>query len=107
MIESGDCSDHMVTLFIDVHLFFGFDGFEWNSDFYVFTLRGFIVSAFLCGVFILALCLSGFSPGTPASSNGIKTCKVGVRLIDYSKLPVGVNVTVDGCLSLYMQPVMN
>ncbi len=32
-----------------------------------------------------------------------KTC----RLIGDSKLPVGVNVSVNGCLSLYVSPVMN
>lgn len=29
------------------------------------------------------------------------------RLIGYSKLSVGVNVDVSGCLSLYVSPVMN
>ena len=28
------------------------------------------------------------------------------RLIGHSNLPVGVNVSVDGCLSLYVSPVM-
>ncbi len=46
-------------------------------------------------------CLRGFSPGTPASSHNPKTC----RLIGDSKLPVGVNVSVSGCLSLYIGPV--
>ncbi len=30
-----------------------------------------------------------------------------VRLIGDFKLPVGVNVSVNGCLSLYVSPVMN
>ncbi len=46
-------------------------------------------------------CLRGFSPGTPASSHNPKTC----RLTGDSKLPVGVNVSVSGCLSLYVGPV--
>ena len=31
----------------------------------------------------------------------------GLRLISPSKLPVGVNVSVNGCLSLCVSPVMN
>ena len=31
----------------------------------------------------------------------------GVRLIGHSKFSVGVNVSVDGCLSLYVSPGMN
>ena len=30
-----------------------------------------------------------------------------IRLTGHSKLPVGVNVSVDGCLSLYVSPAMN
>ena len=30
-----------------------------------------------------------------------------VRLIGHSKFPVGVNVKVNGCLSLYVSPLMN
>ncbi len=30
-----------------------------------------------------------------------------VRLFGESKLPVGVNVSVNGCLSLYVSPLMN
>ena len=49
--------------------------------------------AFLCGVCMFSSCLRGFSPGTPASSHSPKTCMIGD-----SKLPVGVNVRVSGCL---------
>ena len=63
---------------------------------------------FPCGVCVFSMCLSGFSPGTPVSSHILKTCKVGVsRLIVHSKLPVGVNVSMDGCLCLYVIPAMN
>ncbi len=48
-------------------------------------------------------CLCGFSLGTPASSHNPKTC----RLIGDSKLPVGVNVSVSACLSLYVSPVID
>ena len=44
--------------------------------------------------------LPGFSPGP-------KTYKLGIRLTGHSKFPVGVNVSGDGCLSLYVGPVMN
>ncbi len=47
--------------------------------------------------------MRGFSPVTPASSHSPKTC----RLTGDSKLPVGVNVSVKGCLSLYVSPAMN
>ncbi len=47
-------------------------------------------------------CLPGFPSGTPASSHSPKTC----RLIGDSKLPVGVNVSVSGCLSLCVSPAM-
>ncbi len=42
-------------------------------------------------------------PGTPASSHNPKTC----RLIGDFKLPLGVNVSASGCLSLYVSPVIN
>ena len=48
-------------------------------------------------------CMRGFSPGTPASSHNPKTC----RLIGDSKLPVGVTVSVNGCLSVYVGPAMD
>ncbi|XP_078026211.1 uncharacterized protein LOC117258684 isoform X1 [Epinephelus lanceolatus] len=51
-------------------------------------------------------CQRGFSPGTPASSHSPKTCRLGTRLIDNSKLSVGVNVSVNGCLSLCVSPVI-
>ena len=47
--------------------------------------------AFLCRVCMFSLCLRGFSPGTL------------VRLIDDSKMPVGLN----GCLSPCVSPAMN
>ena len=43
---------------------------------------------------------------TQVSSHIPKICKSGVRLIGRSKLPVGVNVSVDCCLSLYVSPSM-
>ena len=33
--------------------------------------------------------------------------QTGVRLIGYSELPQGANVSVDHCLSLYLSPAMN
>ncbi len=56
----------------------------------------------LC-VLTFSLCLRGFSQGTPTSSHSPKTC----WLTGDSKLPVGVNVSVNDCLSLYVSPVMN
>ena len=43
---------------------------------------------------------SGFSGFLPHPKN----MQSGVRLIGDSKVPVGVNVSVDGCLSLYVRP---
>ena len=60
------------------------------------------VRAFFCGICMNSRCLCEFS-----SSHSPKTCKLGVRLIGHSKLSVGVNVSVDGCLSLYDSPAMN
>ena len=52
-------------------------------------------------------CIS-FSPGSLASPYIPETCKLRVRwLIGHSELPIGVNGSVDGCLSLYVSPVMN
>ena len=45
-------------------------------------------------------CLRGFSACTPASSHSLNTWELGVRLIGPSKLSIGVNVIVDGCLYL-------
>ena len=56
---------------------------------------------------MFSLCLRWFSPGSLASSHRPKTCKLGFILIGHSKLPVGVNVSVDGCLSQYVSPAMN
>lgn len=47
-------------------------------------------------------CQHGFSMGVPASSHSPKTC----RLISNSKLAIGVNVSVNGCLSLCVGPVI-
>ena len=64
------------------------------------------VGALLCGVCMFSPCQRGFSPGTPASSHSPKTCRLGTRLIDNSKLSVGVNVSVNGCLSLCVSPAI-
>ncbi len=44
----------------------------------------------LCGIFMFSLCLRGFPLNTPASS-------MQVRSTGDSKLPVSVNVSVNGC----------
>ncbi len=49
-------------------------------------------------------CLHGFSPGTPASCHSPKPRRL---IVGDSKLPTGVNVSVNGCLCLYVSPVMN
>ena len=64
------------------------------------------VRMFLCGICMFSLYLFGFSPGTPASSQILKNQNWG-RLIGHSKLSIGVNVSMDGCLSLYVSPAMN
>ncbi len=45
----------------------------------------------------------------PSGSSGLlpRSKDMQVRLIGDSKSPVGVNVSVNGCLSLYVSPVMN
>uniref|UniRef100_A0A3Q3WNX5 C-type lectin domain-containing protein n=1 Tax=Mola mola TaxID=94237 RepID=A0A3Q3WNX5_MOLML len=53
------------------------------------------VRAFLCGVCMFSLCLRGFSPGTPASSDSPKTCKPGFS----------VNMIEDGCLYIWRESV--
>ena len=50
---------------------------------------------------MFSMCLHGFSPGN------LQNFKTGVRLIGYSKFLVGVNMSVDDCLSLYVNPAMN
>ena len=45
---------------------------------------------------VSAWVLSGFSGFLPPSKS------MTVRLIDYSKLPVGVHVSVSGCVSLFV-----
>ena len=55
------------------------------------------------------------NPGQDVSLRSLQvlsqqTCHIGfrlIRLIVHSKLTVGVNVSVDGCLSLYVSPAMN
>ena len=64
-----------------------------------------LVRAFQCGVCMFSLCLGGFSLGTPPTVQ--KHAKLGFRLIGHSKLPLGVHLSVDGCLSLYVNPAMN
>merc|ERR1712237_17615 len=59
----------------------------WAGGFSVWSLHVLHVSAWV---------LSGFSGFLPQSKDTL----IGVRLIGDSKLPVGVNVLVDGCLSL-------
>jgi len=59
--------------------------------------RGFLLSLF-------SACLQGFSPGSPASSHSPKTCRL--VLIGASKLTVGVNVRMNGCLSLDFGPLI-
>ncbi|MEQ2237680.1 hypothetical protein ILYODFUR_025592 [Ilyodon furcidens] len=50
----------------------------------------------LHGVCMFSLCMHGFSPGTRASSHSPKN--MTVRLTGLSKLPLGVNECVHGCL---------
>ena len=47
--------------------------------------------------------LSGYSDFLSQS----EYMQAGVRQICHSKLPKGVNVSLDGCLSLYVSSVMN
>ena len=56
-----------------------------------------LVEALLCGVCMFSPCLHWFSLGTLASSHRPKTSRSGD-----SKLPIVVNVRMNGCLSLYM-----
>lgn len=53
------------------------------------------------GGYKFSQCLGGFPPDSPVSSHSPETCKLG------QLVPVGVNVLVYGCLSLYIYPVMN
>lgn len=57
----------------------------------------------LCGFHTFSPCLHGFPPGALTSSHSLNTC----RLIGDSKLPVDVNVSVNGHFSLCFSPVMN
>lgn len=50
--------------------------------------------AFLCRVYMLSRFLSGFFPSAPAASHSTKAC-IGLG----SLITVGVNVSVNGCLS--------
>ena len=47
-----------------------------------------------------AVCLCWFSPDAPDSSPSSETCRMGVRLIEDSKLTLGVNVSVTVCLHM-------
>ena len=49
---------------------------------------------------VSAWVFSGFPPT-------VQKKPTGGRLIGHTKLPVGVNVSVEGCLSLYVSPAMN
>ena len=51
---------------------------------------------------VSAWVFSGYSGFLPHPEN----MQSGGRLIGHSKLPIGVNVSVGGCLSLYVSPVM-
>ena len=53
---------------------------------------------------MFSLCMPVFSS---VSSHSPKIYKLGVRLTGHSKLPVGLNGSVNGCSSLYVSPVMN
>ena len=50
--------------------------------------------------------LCGFSLGTPVSSHSPETARE-VRLINYSKLPIDVKVSANGCISLYVSCAVN
>lgn len=50
------------------------------------------------------VCRCGFSRDTPASSHSRKRAVSGVRLVGDSKLLIGVNVSVNDCLSLCVCP---
>lgn len=52
---------------------------------------------FLCEVCMFYLCMCGFSPGSPVSSHSPKTV---IRLVGFSKLPLNVNVPVQGVTRL-------
>ena len=54
-------------------------------------------------LFVSAWVFSWYSGSLPQSKN----MQIGVRLFSYSKLLIGVNVSVDGCLSPYVRPAMN
>ena len=41
--------------------------------------------------------MRGFSLATPASTHSQKNMQSGGRLIGHSKLPLGLNMSVDGC----------
>ena len=64
------------------------------------------VGALLHGVCMFSPCQRGFSLGTPASSHSPKICILGTRLIGNSELFIGVNVSMNGCLSLCVSPVI-
>lgn len=45
---------------------------------------------------------AGFSPSTPASSQSKDMQSVGLAWLVILKLHIGVNMSVNGCLSLYV-----
>ena len=57
---------------------------------------GFEPDSFLCGVCMYSPCMRGFSLGALASSHLLNTC----RLIGDSSVNRGVNVSMNGCLSI-------
>ena len=59
---------------------------------------------FLCGVCMFSPCPRGFTPVLRFPPTVKKHVNWGLVPL---KLPIGVNVSVDGCLSLYVSPVMN
>ena len=73
--------------------------FLWRS----IDLRNeFACSLFACMGSLRALRLP---PTVSKHANWVLTC--WTWLIGWSKLPIGVNVSVDGCLSLHVSPVMD
>ena len=60
---------------------------------------------FLCGVCMFSPCRRGFSLGTFLPQS--KHMQNGTWLNGYSKLTIGVTVSVNGCLSLCVGPVID
>ncbi len=81
---------------VSVRLFINFCPDWWRND--ASQQKG--PGTFLCGVCMFFPYFFGSPPGTLTSSHSPKTC-------GDSKLPVGGNVSMNGCLSQYVSPVMN